>query len=87
MTLRPPLPPARDRGGNNAATLTALLLLVGCAAGLFFLIMVVAPFALGVVVIGLVFVPMTVMHYLVWGRLMEQHHRRAEEEDQQADGP
>lgn len=76
MTLQPPIPPARERSGNNAATFTALLLLLGCAAGLFFLILMIAPFALGILVIGFLFVPMAAMHYLVWGRWLQEQHQK-----------
>lgn len=80
--MQPPRPPqAQQGGGKNAATLTALLLLVACAGGLFFLVMLIAPFALGILVIGMLFVPMAVMHYLVWGRWLEQMNRQTRQDE------
>jgi membrane protein implicated in regulation of membrane protease activity len=77
----PPVPTIPQRSGNNAATFTALIMLLGVAAGLFFLVVMIAPFALGILVIGLLFVPTAIMHYFVWGNwLQEQHRREAEQE-------
>ena len=74
MTERPLPPPKRERSGSNAATMMAMAMLLTCAGCLFFLVVIVNPFAIGILVIGLVFVPMSLMHYLVWGRLMQQHN-------------
>jgi membrane protein implicated in regulation of membrane protease activity len=75
---QPPLPPVKERSVNNAATFTALLLLAACAGGLFFLVAVINPFALGILVIGFLFVPVVAMHYLVWGRWLQECHREEE---------
>lgn len=81
MIDRPSRPPVQDHGRKNAATLAALLLVLACAAALFFLVALIIPGLLAILLIGLVFVPMTLMHYLVWGRLMQQYHQQSEDEN------
>jgi hypothetical protein len=82
--VKPPLPQvplAPERRGNNAATLTAVILLAGVAGGLFFLSVIVAPFALGMLLIGFLFVPTAIMHYFVWGSWLQEKHRHEAEKE------
>ncbi len=76
----PPLPPANR--GSNAATLIAAMLLLACAMAFFVLVMVVNPFIVGILVLPLVFGPLAVFQYLVWGRWLAR--LQAEEQEREA---
>ncbi len=78
--MPPPLPPANR--GSNAATLIAAMLLLACALAFFVLVMVVNPFIVGILVLPLVFGPLAVFQYLVWGRWLAR--LQAEEQAREA---
>lgn len=83
--MPPTLPPANR--GSDAATLVAAMMLLVCIAAFFLLVMFVNPFIIGVLVLPLVFGPLAVFQYLIWGRWLarlqaEDREREAEQERQ-----
>lgn len=59
---------AGNRAAANMGTLVAAMILLACACAFFVLVLVVNPFIIGILILPLVFGPLAVVQYLVWGR-------------------
>lgn len=76
----PPPPPVKP--ASNAGTLIAAMLVLACVMAFFLLVLVVNPFIIGVLVLPLVFGPLAVFQYLIWGRWLAR--LQAEEQDRES---
>lgn len=81
----PPPPPNRL---SDAGTFIAAFMVLVCVLGFFVFVLVVMPFNLGVVlVIPLVFGPLTYVQYLIWGRWLNRLHAEEREREAANQGP
>lgn len=81
MPPPPPQPPANRF--SDAGTFIAAMMLLACVLGFFVLMLIVMPINIGIVLIlPLVFGPLTFVQYLIWGRWLAR--LQAEEKAREA---